>query len=220
MSGSPNNQLEEFLRTARATPPNAPQVPSKKRGCGCFTSIGGAILFTLLVTLLVSPWSLHMGGRWTPALTWHGVGQLTSSTGAKYGMFIEVSPHLQHGRGASNLDGRAKLCTPQGEMYSLTVNGYLKRAWLDADDTPITFYLRSLKDAQPKLNFDLYGAWHGQELVLDDKGTMAMSFSANGHAKGYLQGQNAPKESAAGSLRYATESEFSTVCGDKAKNSF
>jgi hypothetical protein len=220
MPGSPNHQLEELLYAARVTPPNPPQTPSKKRGCGCFTSVGGAILLTLLVTLLVNPWSLHMGGRWTPALTWHGVGLLKSSTGTTYGIFIEVSPHLQHGRGASNLNGRARLCTPQGEIYPLTVNGYLKRAWLDADGTPITFYLRSPKGAQPKLNFDLLGAWRGRELVLDDKGTMAMSFSADGNAKGYLQGQNAPKENTTGSLRYATESEFSTVCGDKAKNSF
>jgi len=220
MPGSPNNQLDEFLRAAKATSPNAPQAVGKKRGCGCIGSIGGAILFTLLVTLLVNPWSLHMGGRWTPALTWHGVGQLKSSTGATYGVFIQVSPHLQRGRGASNLDGRAKLCTPQGEIYSMRVNGYLQRTWLDADEKPITFHLRSLKDAQPKLNFDLLGAWHEQELVLDDKGTMAMSFSADGNAKGYLQGKNAPKENTTGRLRYAPENEFSTVCGEKPKNSF
>jgi hypothetical protein len=182
-----------------------------------------AILLALGVLLLLNPWSLHMGGRWTPALTWHGVGKLHSSTGATYGFFIELYPHLERagrGRGShQNLEGTAKICTPQGEVYAMTVDGYL-RAWLDADQKPITLYLRSLKDAQPKLRADFYGSWQGQELVLDDKGSMAMSFAANGSAKGYLIGRNAPTEDTTGRLRYATESEFASVCGEKAKSSF
>ena len=177
-------------------------------------------MLAVVAILVVNPWSLHIGGRWTPALTWHGIGQLKSSTGATYGVFIEVGPEMHRGRGASNLGGRAKLCTPQGEIYSLRVNGYLKQAWLDADGKPVTFYLRSPQDTRPKISFTLFGAWHGPELVLDDKGSMAMSFSADGGAKGYLQGQNGPKENTAGILRYATEGEFSSVCGDKAKDSF
>jgi len=182
-----------------------------------------AILLALGLLLLLNPWSLYMGGRWTPALTWHGVGKLHSSTGATYGLFMELYPHLERGgrgRGSrQNLEGIAKICTPQGEVYAMTVDGYLK-AWLDADKKPITFYLRSRKDAQPKLRADLYGSWQGQELVLDDKGSMAMSFAVNGNAKGYLMGTNAPTEDTTGSLRYATESEFASACGEKAKSSF
>ena len=197
----------------------------KKRGCGCLGSITGAILLVIAVLLLLNPWSLHMGGRWTPALTWHGVGKLHASTGATYGFFMELSPNLEHRRrgggygSPKNLTGTAKICTPQGEVYSMTVDGYL-RAWLDADKKPITFYLRSLKDAQPKLRMDLYGSWQGQELVVDDKGSMAMSFAADGNAKGYLIGTNAPSEETAGKLQYAAESEFASVCGFKGKTSF
>jgi hypothetical protein len=42
---------------------------------------------------------------------------------------------------------------------------------------------------------DLYGSWQGQELVLDDKGTM-MSFAVDGTAKGYRKGTNAATEDA------------------------
>lgn len=197
----------------------------KKRGCGCLGSLTFAVVLVIGLMLLLNPWSLHMGGRWTPALTWHGVGKLHSSTGANYGLFMELSPHLEHSRRSGglgprkNIEGTAKICTPQGEIYPMTVDGYL-RAWLDADNKPITFYLRSLKDTQPKLRIDLYGSWQGQQLALDDKGSMAMSFAVDGKAKGYLIGTNAPAEGTTGNLQYATESEFAAACGAKAKSSF
>jgi hypothetical protein len=205
--------------------PAAGAAPSRKRGCGCLGSVTGAIVLVIGVMLLLNPWALRMGGRWTPALTWHGVGKLHSTTGATYGLFMELNPYLEQGRrgvagSRENLQGRAKICTPQGEVYAMTVDGYLKHAWLDADHKPITFYLRSFGNAQPKLRADLYGSWQGQELVLEDKGSMAMSFAADGNAKGYLKGMNAPTEDTTGSLRYAGESEFASVCGERAKSSF
>jgi len=205
-------------RTVGMTP-IAPQA-RKKTGGGCLGSVGGAIVAVLVVSLLLNPWALHMGGRWTPALTWHGVGNLHSSTGAAYGLYMEVMLRGGTGVRSRNLQGTAKLCTLQGQVYPLTVSGYLRRAWLDADGKPVTFSFYSPKDAQPVLRFDLLGSWKGQELVLDDKGTMAMSFSVDGKAKGYLRGQNAPKETTSGGLRYATENELAAVCGDKTKSSF
>jgi len=200
----------------------------KKRGCGCLGSVTGLIVLVTAMLVLLNPWSLHMGGRWTPALIWHGVGTLHSSTGATYGFYLELWPYMSSGRrggggyydGHKNMEGRAKICTPQGGIYPMTVSGYLKNTWLDADGKPITFYLRSPKDAPTKLNIDLYGSWQGQELALEDKGNMAMSFSADGNAKGYLHGVNAPAENTTGQLLYAGESEFASVCGQKDKNSF
>jgi hypothetical protein len=216
-----------------ASPGAAPETPRnpaarsakpRKFGCGCLGSVSFAIVLVLVLLLLLNPWSLHMGGRWTPALTWHGVGKLHSTSGASYGLFMELYPHLEHsGRGGhgsrKNLEGTAKICTPQGEVYPMTVDGYLS-AWLDADRKPLTLYLRSLKDARPKLRADLYGSWQGEELVLDDKGSIAMSFAVDGSAKGYLIGTNAPTEETTGRLHYAMEGELALVCGGKAKNSF
>ena len=51
-----------------------------------------------------------------PALSWHGVGKLRSSSGAGYGLFMEVTLSARRGRG-HNLQGTAKLCTPQGEIF-------------------------------------------------------------------------------------------------------
>jgi len=202
-----------------------PALGKKRAGCGCLGSIGGAMVLIFVVTILINPWALHMGGRWTPALVWHGVGKLQSSSGANYGLFLEVSPFLRHGRhggmgGGSNLTGTAKICTPQGDVYPLTVSGSLKRAWLDADGKSVTFYFSSLKGAATPLKFALLGAWQGQELVLEDRGNMAMSFAPDGRAKGYLKGTNSPKENTTGSLHYATESEFTAACNGKNGNGF
>ena len=199
-----------------------------RRGCGCLGSVTGLIALVVALLVLLNPWSLHMGGRWTPALTWHGVGTLHSTTGATYGFYMELWPYMSRGRrggggyygGHQNMEGTAKICTPQGGIYSMTVSGYLKNTWFDADGKPITFYLRSLKDAPTKLNIDLFGSWQGQELALEDKGNMAMSFAADGNAKGYLHGVNAASENTSGRLRYSSESEFVSVCGQKGKNSF
>lgn len=212
-----------------ASPGGAPGTPQalgpakRKPGCGCLSSLGFVILLVVALLLLLNPWSLHMGRRWTPALTWHGVGQLHSSTGASYGLFVELYPHLEHSRrgpsSRKNVEGRAKICTPQGQVYALSVDGYLD-AWLDADRKPLTLYLRSLKDAKPKLRADFHGSWQGEELVLDDKGSLAMSFAADGNAKGYLIGSNAPGEETTGRLHYAKEDALVSVCSGSAKSSF
>ena len=102
----------------------------------------------------------------------------------------------------------------------MTVNGYLRHAWSDADGKPIEFYLRSLKGADPKLNLDLFGSWRGPELVVEDKGNWALSFTPDGHAKGYLHGTNSPAENTRGSLHYGIESEFNSACKNGSGASF
>lgn len=92
---------------------------------------------------------------------------------------------------------------PQSAGHRQTLHGHLKRAWLDAHG-PVTFYFRSLQEAQTRLNFSLFGSWPGQMLLLDDKGNMALSFAADGRAKGYLPGANSPKQD--------------TVCSTKSGN--
>jgi hypothetical protein len=66
--------------------------------------------------IFLNPWALRMGGRWTPALTWHGARKLQSTSGASYGLFMEVTLSSRHGRG-HNLQGTAKLCTRQEEIF-------------------------------------------------------------------------------------------------------
>jgi len=73
-----------------ATPTASATALKKRRGC--FTSVTGATLPVFVVYVVLNPWALHFGGRWTPAMTWHGVGKRQSTSGANYGLFIEVNP--------------------------------------------------------------------------------------------------------------------------------
>jgi hypothetical protein len=53
--------------------------------------VTGAILLVFVVHVVLNPWALHIGGRWTPAMAWHGIGKLQSTSGANYGLFTEVN---------------------------------------------------------------------------------------------------------------------------------
>jgi hypothetical protein len=46
-------------------------------------------VFALAVMIFLNPWALRMGGRWTLALTWHGVGKLQSTSGASCDALFE-----------------------------------------------------------------------------------------------------------------------------------
>jgi len=85
----------EFSNHGFRTPTGSATPLKKRRGCGCFTSVTGAILLVFVVYVVLNPWALHIGGRWTPAMTWHGVGKLQSTSGANYGLFIEVNLYVR-----------------------------------------------------------------------------------------------------------------------------
>jgi len=197
-------------------PPGKQPAAAKRRGC--ITSLSGALLFAVAVILLIHPWALHMGGRWTPALTWHGGGTLESSSGARYLLFLEVWLDRERGRSAKALAGRARLCTPDGEPHELKVDGYVKGVWWNLEGRPVTFTFSNAKEAVPRLKFTLSGSWQGQRLVLEDQGSMALSFASDGRAKGYLAGATAPRESTTGRLAYGTAEQF--PCGGKSGTSF
>jgi hypothetical protein len=183
----------------------------RKRG-GCL-GLGVVIFGIVALFLLVNPWATHIGDRPTPALIWHGVGMIKSTSGADSALYLEVWPDPGgSGYRSANLSGSAWLCTPQKMRYNFRVNGYLRHAWLDTDGKSMQLLFFSPKNAQQRLNFELIGTWRKQELLLDDKGTMAMSFHPDGSAKGYLIGANSPKEVTQGVLHYAPQSEFDSAC--------
>jgi len=206
-----------FGNRAPASTQAAP--PPKRRGCGCAPGIGGAVLLAIAVLVFTHPWATHIGGRWTPALAWHGAGTLQSAGGTRYGIFLDLAVSSGRGRGHRSFDGTAKLCTPDGEVYPLTVQGYLKNAFLSVEGKQATFYVSNPKDATPRISFTLTGAWHGEQLELSDKGGIAASFAAISRGKGLAAGGIAASQEASGVLRYATESEFAGVCPNHKSNS-
>lgn len=142
-----------------------------------------------------------------------GAGALKSTSGAQSTLYLQLwLDPAGSGYRRANLRRAGWLCTPQEMRYNFRVNGYLRRAWLDTDGKSMQLLFFSPKDAQPRLNFELIGTWRKQELLLDDRGTMAMSFHPDGSAKGYPIGQNSPKEVTRGVLHYAPRSEVDSAC--------
>jgi hypothetical protein len=193
--------------------PDARQSGNSKGKLGCLGNMTALLIGILGVFLLLNPWAVHIGDRWTPALFWHGTGTLHSTTGAHYPLYLEIWLEPSgSGYRRANLRGRSILCTQNGQRYGFTVYGYLTHAWLDTDGKRMQVLLFSPKNSKPTLKLDLIGTWKGQELLLDDKGNMAMSFNSDGSAKGYLIGTNSPKEDTTGTLHYAPQSEFESAC--------
>jgi len=185
---------------------------------GCGGGLGLMLITFFGLTLVLYPWALHMGGRFTPALTWHGYGRMHSSTGANYGLYLNLGFDMPRGRGGmgrpDNLRGSAMLCTQQGALYKFEVSGR-EDAWFDTDGKKLDLFLRTPKDAGEKLRFDLFGGWKGTELVLEDKGNLAISFNADGTAKGFAIGPNAPKEETRVTLQYGKQEAFDELCGSQ-----
>jgi hypothetical protein len=186
--------------------------PARRAGCLGYSGI--LLLAIFLIVVVGHPWALRMGGRWTPAMVWHGYGKMHSTTGADYLVWMNIGPMAMASRSSGkreNFQGTAIVCTPQGAVVTMDVTGRVD-AWLDADGKPMRMFVTTRRGVQPVLSFRLSGAWKGPELVLEDKGSLADSFRADGSAKGYLQGPRAPKENAQVTIRYGKQSEFEGMC--------
>ncbi len=175
------------------------------------------ILLLLIVALiygpivLLNPWASHIGGQWTPLLTWTGTGTLVTASGT-HPLLITFSPSA-HGsrlrldglRPMSGVSGWGWLCTPQGTTISLRLYGTIYGGWRSTDGA--LMQLRMVERIQnfPTIQdggyFDLYGYWHGSQLVMDDRGAWSAPFRSQLTIK-----------HASVTLRPGSKSEFNTAC--------
>jgi len=92
---------------------------------GCLVQVALALIFGLgvvyAVMVVTSPWSLHIGGRLTPLLTWQGTGKLITKGGAEYPVYLYFFPashfsrlQLEGLRPTGGLQGYVWLCTAPG----------------------------------------------------------------------------------------------------------
>ncbi|MGH9731782.1 MAG: hypothetical protein ACRD4A_08780 [Candidatus Acidiferrales bacterium] len=165
------------------------QVPDAGRRVrrGCLTKLfslllvgilGGALLYGLVA--ITDPWSFHIGGRWTPLLTWHGYGELLTKNGTEYPLYINFYPsshfsrlHLEGLRPTGGLQGGGWLCTSPGVMQRLTLSGTIYGGWRSTEGSLMAFRLLEpiiFSTGQRRGFFDLAGRWKGPELVMTGKG--------------------------------------------------
>lgn len=146
--------------------------------------LGGALLYGVAVA--TSPWALHIGGRWTPLLTWTGSGKLLMKNGSEYLLYVSFFPsshfsrlHMDGLRPTGGLQGSGWLCTSRGALQRLELSGTIYGGWRSTDGSLMAFRLlepRIINVGQARGFFDLIGRWQGPELVMDARTTVGEAF--------------------------------------------
>jgi len=199
--------------TSNAGPFGGAVSKPRRRGIGILGLF--AILAVIYVAMVcLNPWSLHIGGEWTPLFYWTGTGRLVTSSGS-YPLIVYLYPsshasrlHLDGLRPISGLSGQGWLCTPEGNIH-LTLTGTTFGGWRSTDGALMEFRLLEWKRTRDRLlgtnshrgYFDLYGYWHGPELAMNDRGRWSLPFRAGLTVK-----------NASVTLKSGSRSEFDAAC--------
>ena len=192
-------------------------------GClgGCLTKLVlillGAALFVWALMAAMNPWALHIGGRSTPLLYWHGAGTVVSKDGRSYPLYVTFWPGRPqgfHGGGrregksvSAHLGGSGWLCVGPGNLQRMDVSGTMYGGYASAEDSLFDFRLLERRKAfsinpQHRGFFDLAGTWHGPDLVLDRAGEQGIRLQSGPFI-----------DNATATLRWATYEEFEAQCG-------
>jgi hypothetical protein len=177
----------------------------------------GLPLFCMAVIYAVagatSPWAFHIGGRWTPLLYWSGNGDLVTKSGT-YPLYVTFFPsshfshlHLDGLRPTGGLQGTGSLCTSRNVVQRLDLSGSIFGGWSSTKDSVMEFRLlelRIINVGQRRGYFNLYGRWHGPELVMEDRGEPGIKFRS---------GLNI--EHASVTLKWGSYSVFKAACADR-----
>ncbi|HEY6351506.1 MAG TPA: hypothetical protein VI636_19050 [Candidatus Angelobacter sp.] len=171
--------------------------------------LGGALFYGVVVAL--DPWAFHIGGRWTPLLTWQGSGKLVAKGGIEYPLWVSFYPsshfsqlHMDGLRPTGGLQGSAWLCTSRGVTQRLELSGTIYGGWRSTEGSLMAFRLLEPKIidlGQRRGYFDLAGRWRGQELVMDDRGSVGSVFRSGLRI-----------EHASVALDWSSYSDFKAVC--------
>jgi len=174
---------------------------------GCLAQLLGVLIFGVALLYVVvattGPWALHIGGRWTPLLSWWGSGTLRTKSGIEYPLFVYLYPsshfsqlHLDGLRPTGGVHGQGCLCTSPGVAQGLELTGTIYGGWSSTEGSLMNFRLLEPKIfdvGQGQGYFDLIGRWHGAELVMDDRGSPGHPFRSGlriEHASVILNGSN------------------------------
>jgi len=197
----------------------------KRRGClgclgGCATqgalalAVGCMIVWVLMAP--INPWALHIGGRSTPLLYWHGVGTVRSKDGKAYPVYVTFFPgrpqrHLigrrEGKRWAADLTGAGWLCVAPGNQQRMKLSGTMYGDNGNAAED--LFEFRVLEWSNPLFFnsigrgfFDLAGQWHGDDLVMDRPNEQGIRLKS-----GILI------DGATAMLHWGNKGEFDGACG-------
>ena len=200
----------------------------QRRG-GCLTLLGGCLMklvlfgiaacaFVWLITVALNPWALHIGGRSTPLLYWHGTGTLASKDGKTYPLYLSFFPGkpMRHSGGrregkiwSADLKGTGWLCVAPGSVERMDVSGTMYGGYTSSDNSLFDFrFLEWQKPFQINYQnrgfFDVAGNWKGPLLVMDRPNEQGIKLNTGPFI-----------DNATVTLHWASYNEFETACRNK-----
>jgi hypothetical protein len=191
---------------------------------GCLTKllllvvIGVVLAWALIVAL--NPWALHIGGRATPLLYWHGAGTVRANGGKAFPLYVWFSPGRPGGFSAggrregqmvsARLQRYGWLCIAPGTVERMDVSGTMYGGYTSDSNSLLDFRLLERRrpfaiNPQKRGFFDVAGRWHGPDLVLDRPNEQGTRF-----VSGLLI------DDALVTLRWASYDDFEAAC-DRAR---
>jgi len=167
-------------------------------GClsGCLTRLllWGVIAVVAMWGVLVAlnPWALHIGGRSTPLLYWHGTGTVRAEGGKAFPLYVSFWPgRPQRGSGggrdgktvSARLKGTGWLCIAPRAVERMDLSGTMYGGYTSDSDSVLSFRLlewrRPFSINPPKRGyFDLAGSWNGSELVMNRPDEQGSQFNS------------------------------------------
>jgi hypothetical protein len=152
-----------------------------------------ALAFTWALMVLLNPWALHIGGRSTPLLYWHGAGTVVSKDGKSYPLYVYFFPGRprgisssgrREGKGISaDLDGGGWLCVAPGQTLRLNLSGTMYGGYSSMENSLFDFRLLEWRkpfaiNPQFRGFFDLAGMFHGSDLIMDRPNEQGIHFKS------------------------------------------
>jgi hypothetical protein len=185
------------------------------------------LLLILAVCLFVvevglTPWDLHIGGRFTPTLTWDGYGTVQASNGGRYILFthLQGGPVSSGGRGivcdnmgsCDTLQGSAMLCGRDGFTDTFQLRGEVHSWWsTDGARTNVDLTGGTPRPLGDGWVVSFSGRWHGPVLVLaDHDNSFTEEFTPRGAIRTVTS--TADAGTAAVTLRYGSSAAFARAC--------
>jgi hypothetical protein len=175
-----------------------------------------AAAFFWVVAVLMNPWALHIGGRATPLLFWHGSGSVRSKDGKTYPLYVTFFPgrpqkghlitHREGKRVNADLRGTGWLCLSPGQVERLDLSGTMYGGYTDTANSLIDFRLLEWRkpfriNYQYRGFFDLAGTFQGPNLVMNRPNEQGLQFKAGLFI-----------DNATATFHWASYDEFESAC--------
>ena len=195
-------------------------------GIGCLAKLGGCMVKLVMAAVVLcaafyglivalNPWALHIGGRSTPLLYWHGTGTVISKDGKTYPLYLSFWPGKPHRNGggrregkiwSADLDGTGWLCIKQGTVERMELSGTMYGGYTSSDNSLFDFRLLEWRKPfaisyQNRGYFDIAGMWHGPDLVMDRPGEQGIKLNTGPFI-----------DNAKVTLHFAEYAEFDAAC--------